>query len=64
MKTITVKFPEPLAAWLSRRARKLGRSQSDIVREALQRASDATNGASCHDLIRKIAQRGLERDRS
>jgi len=54
MKAITVKLPEPLAAWLSRRARELGRSQSDIVREALQRASDATNGASCHDLFADV----------
>lgn len=51
MKTITVKLPEPLAAWLSRRARELGRSQSDLVREALQRASEGTSGVSCHDLF-------------
>ena len=51
MKTLTVKLPEPLAAWLSRRARELGRPQSDLVREALQRASEGTSGASCHDLF-------------
>ena len=54
MKTITVKLPEPLAAWLSRRARELGRPQSDIVREALQRASDGTSGVSCHDLFADV----------
>ena len=38
MRTLTVKLPTPLAAWLSRRARELGRTQSDLVREALRRA--------------------------
>lgn len=51
MKTITVKLPEPLAAWLSRRARELGRPQSDLVREALQRSRERGNGVSCHDLF-------------
>ena len=37
MKTITVKLPEALATWLARYSRKLGRPQSDVVREALQR---------------------------
>jgi len=54
MKTITVKLPEVLAAWLSRRARALGRPQSDLVREALQRASEGTGGASCHDLFADV----------
>ena len=51
MKTLTVKLPDPLASWLSRRARELGRPQSDLVREALQRASEGTSGASCHDVF-------------
>lgn len=51
MKTVTVKLPDVLAAWLSRRARELGRPQSDLVREALQRASEGTSGASCHDVF-------------
>jgi Ribbon-helix-helix protein, copG family len=54
MKTITVKLPEPLAAWLSRRARDLGRPQSDIVREVLQRSSEGGSGASCHDLFADV----------
>jgi hypothetical protein len=54
MKTITVKLPEALAAWLSRRARALGRPQSDLVREALQRVSDGTSGVSCHDLFADV----------
>ena len=54
MKTVTVKLPEALAAWLSRRARALGRPQSDLVRDALQRASEGTSGASCHDLFADV----------
>jgi hypothetical protein len=54
MKTITVKLPEALAEWLSRRARALGRPQSDLVREALQRVSEGTSGASCHDLFADV----------
>lgn len=54
MKTVTVKLPGPLAAWLSRRARELGRPQSDLVREALQRASEGTSGASCDDLFSDV----------
>jgi Ribbon-helix-helix protein, copG family len=51
MKTITVKLPDELAAWLSQRARKLNRPQSDLVREALQRVSEGAGGVTCHDLL-------------
>ena len=54
MRTVTVRLPEPLATWLSRRARALGRSKSDLVREALQRASEETGGNSCHDLFADV----------
>jgi hypothetical protein len=54
MKTITVKLPDALAAWLSHRARTLGRPQSDLVREALHRVSEGTSGASCHDVFADV----------
>lgn len=54
MKTISVKLPEALAAWLSRRAAELGRPQSDLVREALQRSKEGSGGASCHDLFADV----------
>ncbi|TMH72011.1 MAG: ribbon-helix-helix protein, CopG family [Betaproteobacteria bacterium] len=54
MKTITVKLPEALAAWLSRYSRKLGRPQSDVVREALQRVSAGESGTSCHDAFADV----------
>lgn len=51
VKTITVKLPEALASWLSRRARQLGRSQSELVREAIERARNGADGQTCHDLV-------------
>jgi Ribbon-helix-helix protein, copG family len=51
VKTITVKLPEALATWLSRRARELNRPQSDLVREALQRVREGAGGVSCHDVF-------------
>jgi hypothetical protein len=51
LKTITVKLPEPLASWLSRRARELGRSQSELVREAIERARNGDGAQTCHDLF-------------
>lgn len=54
MKTISVKLPDPLAAWLSRRAGELGRPQSDLVREALQRSKDGTSGATCGDAFADV----------
>jgi hypothetical protein len=54
MKTITVKLPKPLAAWLSRRAKELGRPQSQIVRDALERARVGKDAASCHDLMADV----------
>ena len=37
VKTVSVKLPEPLADWLARRSHKLGRTQSQTIREALER---------------------------
>jgi hypothetical protein len=54
MKTITVKLPEVLAAWLSRRAKALGRPQSDLVREALERSRTGQDGLSCHDVMADV----------
>ena len=54
MKAVTVKLPEPLAAWLSRRARELGRPQSDLIGDALEKAGGGTNGATCHDVFADV----------
>ena len=54
MKTITVKLPESLASWLSRRAHELGRPQSDLVRDALLRSKEGEAGKSCHEVFRDV----------
>ena len=36
MKTVSVKLPIPLASWLSHRSKELRRTQSDLVRQALE----------------------------
>lgn len=55
MKTVSVKLPPDLANWLTRRAKGLGRSQSDLVRTALER--DRLQNAArpnCRDLLADI----------
>jgi hypothetical protein len=54
MKTFTVKLPEPLALWLARRAKQLGRPRSELIREALERARGGEASASCHDLMADV----------
>ncbi|MBN8509255.1 MAG: ribbon-helix-helix protein, CopG family [Burkholderiales bacterium] len=54
MKTVTVKLPEPLAAWLARRSRELGHPQSDLIREALERLRQGGAGDSCHDAFADV----------
>lgn len=54
MKTVTVKLSETLANWLSRRAKELGRPQSELVREALEGARNGKNSPSCHDLMADV----------
>ncbi|MGI8602131.1 MAG: ribbon-helix-helix protein, CopG family [Verrucomicrobiales bacterium] len=53
MKTISLKLPEPLANWLANRSKELGRSQSDIVRQALEekKQGQRTGVATCGELL-------------
>jgi Arc/MetJ-type ribon-helix-helix transcriptional regulator len=46
MKTISLKLPAPLANWLARRANELGRSRSDLVRQALEEQRQGKNSKS------------------
>lgn len=50
MRNLTVKLPESLAFWLSRRAKELGRPRSEIVREVLELSRKNGSWPSCHDL--------------
>jgi predicted DNA-binding protein len=55
VKTLSVKLPEPLAQWIERRSRKLNRTQSEVVRAALERERDGRGQAkSCRDLLAEL----------
>jgi hypothetical protein len=54
MKSISIKLSPPLARWLSSRARELKRTQSDLVRDALEQQQRRQNGPSCHDLMKHL----------
>ena len=54
MKTISLKLPAPLANWLAKRANELGRSRSDLVRQALEEQREGRNSKgekSCAELM-------------
>lgn len=56
MKTISLKLPDEVDARLEARARELGRTKSDVTREALKRFLNEgpTSGVSCLDLVRDL----------
>ncbi len=55
MKTFSVKLSDPLAEWLDRRSRKLNRTQSEVVREVLERERNGhKNKNSCRDLLAEL----------
>ncbi len=51
MKTLTLKLPEDLAALLEHKARELGRTKSDLARQAVVDLLDSGQARSCHDLM-------------
>lgn len=55
MKTLSVKLPKPLASWLSKCSAELGRTQSDLVREALEQKKEGKSGTkSCAELMAEL----------
>ena len=56
-RTITVKLPDSLAARLSGAVRRRSRTQSELIREALELHLDANahRGGSCADLAGDLA---------
>ena len=54
VKMLSVKLPKPLAGWLCRRAKELGRTQSDLVREALEQQRTGAGKPTCHDLMQDL----------
>ena len=58
MKTISLKLPAPLANWLAKRANELGRSRSDLVRQALEEQRQGKNSKSeksCAELMAEFS---------
>jgi Ribbon-helix-helix protein, copG family len=58
MKTISLKLPAPLANWLAKRANELGRSRSDLVRQALEEQRQGKNSKSeksCAELLAEFS---------
>ncbi len=66
MKSISVKLDPPLARWLSNRSRDLKRTQSDLVRDALEQQRQGKGGVTCHDLAKHLCgiMRNAPRDLS
>ena len=54
MKTISLKLSQRLARLLAKHSKELGRSQSDLVRAALEEQFNGQAGASCHDLMQEF----------
>jgi hypothetical protein len=55
MKTISLKLPDAIDARLEARARDLGKTKSEITRDALGRFLDSSpTGESCLDLVRDL----------
>lgn len=54
MKTISVKLPAPLAAWLTEEARELGRSKSALVRQALEQQRNQPGKGTCLHLMEDL----------
>gem|GEM_PF-1630610 len=54
MKTISLKIDERLNHWLDSEAKKLGRTKSDIAREALERSCNGKKNLSLHDRMKEV----------
>lgn len=51
MRTVSVKLPTPLAAWLTRQSRELRRSKSALVRQALEQQRSQPGKGTCLHLM-------------
>jgi len=56
MRTISLKLPDEIDARLEARAREVGRTKSELTREALTRflEGEPKRGVSCLDLVRDL----------
>jgi predicted DNA-binding protein len=51
MKTISLKLDSGLNGWLEQQARRLGRSKSEVARNALEKSRREKSAPTCHDLM-------------
>ena len=55
MKTLSVKLPQPLANWVTSRSKKFGRTESEWVREVLERERNGGRRTrTCCELLAKL----------
>ena len=66
VKTLTFRIDASLDGWLTREARRLGRTKSAIVREALLRQRSVAKPFSVHDRMKDVCGiiKGAPRDLS
>lgn len=66
MKTLTLRIEGGLNQWLVQEAKRLGRSKSEIVREALAQQRRAERPLSLHDQMKDVCGiiKGAPRDTS
>ncbi|MGI8966715.1 MAG: hypothetical protein ACR2H1_11600 [Limisphaerales bacterium] len=54
MKTISFKVDEATDNWLESEAKKLGRTKSDLAREALERHQNGWQSQSIHQIMKDV----------
>jgi predicted transcriptional regulator len=54
MKTLTLRIQEPLDRWLDEEAKRLGRTKSEIVREAIMQRRNGRKPLSLHDRMKDV----------
>ncbi len=66
MKTLTLRIDEALDRWLTEEAGRLGRTKSELVRQALLRQRDGKKPLSLHDRLKDVCGsiKGAPRDLS
>lgn len=54
MKTLSIRLPEPLANWVETAAEKSGRTQSEIIREALEQRRAGGKAKSVGEMMEEL----------
>ena len=54
MKTLTLKIDDSLDRWLNSEAKRLGRTKSEIARQALREQRNGEKRLSLHDLMKDV----------